>query len=96
MLECAEGHSILEVPRQLRIAGETVLTWRRRFIERVLDGLCDEPRPGVPRKITDADVERSIVRTLEERPRGATHWSTRSMAAATTTSGPAPRPCSPS
>jgi transposase/transcriptional regulator with XRE-family HTH domain len=45
--------------------------------------LCDDPRPGVPRKITDADVERVIVRTLEETPKNATHWSTRSMAAAT-------------
>jgi transposase len=48
-----------------------------------LDGLSDEPRPGVPRKITDADVERVIVKTLEEKPKNATHWSTRSMAAAT-------------
>ncbi|MFI6107515.1 hypothetical protein [Streptomyces sp. NPDC051310] len=45
--------------------------------------MCDEPRPGVPRKITDADVERVIVKTLEETPKDATHWSTRSMAAAT-------------
>ena len=48
-----------------------------------MDGLCDEPRPGVPRKITDADVERVIVKTLEETPKNATHWSTRSMAKAT-------------
>ncbi|MFI1062152.1 MULTISPECIES: hypothetical protein [Streptomyces] len=45
--------------------------------------LGDEPRPGIPRKITDADVERVIVKTLEEKPKNATHWSTRSMAAAT-------------
>ncbi|WP_411093597.1 helix-turn-helix domain-containing protein [Streptomyces sp. 049-1] len=82
-LECAEGHSIMEVSRRLRIASDTVRTWRRRFIERGLDGLCDDPRPGVPRKITDADVERVIIKTLEEKPKNATHWSTRSMAAAT-------------
>ncbi|MFB7053377.1 helix-turn-helix domain-containing protein [Streptomyces vinaceus] len=52
--------------------------WRRRFIERGLDGLCDDLRPGVPRKTTDADVERVIVKTLEETPKSATHWSTRS------------------
>ncbi|MEW2707893.1 IS630 family transposase [Streptomyces koyangensis] len=83
VLECAEGHSIMEVSRRLRVAPDTVRTWRRRFIERGLDGLCDDPRPGVPRKITDADVERIVVKTLEERPKNATHWSTRSMAAAT-------------
>jgi transposase len=83
VLERAEGHSITEVSRQLRITPDTVRTWRRRFIERGLDGLCDDPRPGVLRKITDADVERVIVKTLEETPKNATHWSTRSMAAAT-------------
>ncbi|MFJ2228070.1 IS630 family transposase [Streptomyces halstedii] len=82
-LECAEGHSITEVSRRLRIAPETVRTWRRRFIERGMDGLCDDPRPGVPRKITDADVEWVTVKTLEETPKNATHWSTRSMATAT-------------
>ncbi|MGG7574611.1 IS630 family transposase [Streptomyces sirii] len=83
VLECAKGHSIMEVSRQLRVAPDTVRTWRRRFLEHGLDGLSDEPRPGVPRKIADADVERVIVKTLEETPKNATHWSTRSMAAAT-------------
>ena len=46
-------------------------------------GLHDEPRPGKPRTISDEDVERVIVKTLEQQPANATHWSTRSMAAAT-------------
>ncbi|CAL9674917.1 hypothetical protein SUDANB105_07804 [Streptomyces sp. enrichment culture] len=83
VLECDEGHSITEVSRRLRITPDTVRTWRRRLLEGGLDGLCDDPRPGVPRKITDADVERVIVKTLEETPKNATHWSTRSMAAVT-------------
>ncbi|GLX41795.1 hypothetical protein Sros01_78670 [Streptomyces roseochromogenus] len=78
----------MEVSRRLRIAPDTVRTWRRRFLEHGLDGLGDEPRPGVPRKVTDADVERVIVKTLEETPKNATHWSTRSMAAATGMSQP--------
>src|SRR5690606_28228817 len=83
VLECAEGYSIMEVSRRLGASADTVRTWRRRFLEWGLDGLSDEPRPGAPRKITDADVERVIVKTLEEKPKNATHWSTRSMAAAT-------------
>ncbi len=56
-------------------------TWRNRFGEYRLDGLVDEPRPGRPRTVSDADVERLITETLEASPRDATHWSTRSMAA---------------
>ena len=42
------------------------------------------PGPGAPRKITDEQVELVITKTLEERGPGEdTHWSTRSMAAAT-------------
>jgi transposase len=57
-----------------------VTKWRERFLRRRLDGLCDEPRPGVPRTLTDAQVEEVVVRTLEEVPAGATHWSKRELA----------------
>jgi transposase-like protein len=68
-LECAEGHSIMEVSRRLGVTADTVRTWRRRFIERRLDGLSDEPRPGVPRKITEADVGSSSRRWGEAEER---------------------------
>jgi transposase/transcriptional regulator with XRE-family HTH domain len=60
----------------------TVGKWRGRFVSDRLDGLHDEPRPGGPRSIGDDDVERVIVKTLEETPPDATHWSTRSIAQA--------------
>ncbi len=62
------------------VSAPTVTKWRNRFAEHRLDGLADEPRPGQPRKITDAKVEEVIVKTLETKPKDATHWSTRSMA----------------
>ena len=62
------------------VSPPTVTKWRNRFAERRLEGLLDEPRPGRPRTITDADVEAVVIKTLESAPRDATHWSTRSMA----------------
>jgi transposase len=78
VLGCAAGLS--NKAARERVTVQTVGKWRRRFVERGLDGLLDEPRPGVPRKIDDARVESVIVHTLESQPLGATHWSTRSMA----------------
>ena len=82
MLACAEGLSNVEVADRLGVSRMTVGKWRSRFVSDRLDGLHDEPRPGGPRSIGDDDVERVIVKTLEETPRDTTHWSTRSMALA--------------
>jgi transposase len=68
------------VAERVDVNQATVVKWRKRFLERGLEGLVDEPRPGAPRKISDADVEAVIVRTLEDKPTDATHWSTRDLA----------------
>jgi len=81
ILGAAEGRSNKAIAATLLITEPTVGKWRRRFLAGRLDGLLDEPRPGAPRTIGDADVERVIALTLESAPRDATHWSTRSMAA---------------
>jgi transposase len=80
VLACADGKPNNTVAKDLGITGATVCKWRKRFVERRVNGLMDEPRPGIPRKITDGDVERVVTLTLESTPRNATHWSTRSMA----------------
>ncbi len=80
VLACARGNSNGQVAQALRVTPQTVGKWRSRFIARRLDGLLDEPRPGAPREIGDAAVERLIATTLTERPAGATHWSSRMLA----------------
>jgi len=82
VLACAAGAQNKQVAAQLGVDQATVGKWRCRFIERGVDGLYDEPKPGAPRKISDEQVAAVIVRTLESRPKEATHWSSRLMAKA--------------
>jgi transposase len=82
VLDCATGLSNTAVAAKRRVTIQTVGKWRQRFIEGRLEALGDAPRSGPPRTITDAQVEAVVTRTLETRPPQATHWSTRSMAAA--------------
>ena len=81
VLACASGESNTAVADELGVTKQMVGKWRARFIDQRLDGLLDEPRPGAPRRISDAQVEKAVRLTLETLPRDATHWSTRSMAA---------------
>jgi len=83
VLACAEGQPNRAVARRLRVSSHTVGKWRERFRRARLEGLGDEPRPGAPRVVSDAQVEEVITRTLESPPPQATHWSTRRMAKAT-------------
>ena len=80
VLACAEGRSNTVVASALRVCKPTVGKWRGRFVVKRLEGLLDEPRPGAPRRIGDAQVERVITLTLESTPANATHWSSRLMA----------------
>jgi transposase len=80
VLLAADRLNNTEIAQRLGVHRPMVRKWRGRFAEHRLDGLTDEPRPGQPRTITDAQVEEVIVKTLESTPKDATHWSTRSMA----------------
>jgi transposase len=82
VLLAADGLHNCAIAAKIGVTRQTVRTWRERFAKHRLDGLCDEPRCGAPRKIGDDQVEAIVVKTLEEKPTGATHWSTRDMAKA--------------
>ena len=73
VLLSAAGHSNTQVARRVQVALATVGKWRQRFVLLRLDGLLDERRPGTPRRLSDAAVERVLARTLETQPDYATH-----------------------
>jgi transposase len=83
VLAAADGRANKDIAAELGCNPTTVGKWRNRFAADRLDGLHDDPRPGKPRTITDEDVERVIVKTLEESPQDANQWSSYSMARAT-------------
>lgn len=83
ILVCAEGLNNVAAAKKLRCSPGMVGKWRARFLKFRVEGLHDEPRPGSPRKISDEQVEKVIIQTLETTPRGQTHWSTRELAKVT-------------
>jgi len=83
----AAGEPNSQIAERMQVTGATVGKWRRRFIERRLNGLYDELRPGKPRTIDDERVAELINTTLHTKPAdGSTHWSVRAIAAETSIS----------
>lgn len=82
LLDDREDMTYAEIGEELGMREQTVLKWRNRFLKHRAVGLRDAPRPGVKKKITREMVAGVVRKTLEEKPKDATHWSLRSMAAA--------------
>jgi transposase len=81
VLRAAEGMQDKEIAQEFSITPEKSARWRNRFLEGGLAALeKDAPRPGRTPTITPARVQRVIDKTIREKPRNATHWSTRTMA----------------
>jgi putative transposase len=76
-----DGLSNTTIARQLSLSNHCVGKWRRRFLAQGLVGLYDEPRLGGPRDITDEEVAALIDKTLKTKPKDATHWTVRGLAA---------------
>lgn len=82
LLDDREDLTYAEIGEELSMREQTVLKWRSRFLTHRLAGLRDAPRPGVKKKITQEMIAEVVRMTLHEKPKDATHWSLRSMAAA--------------
>ena len=83
VLLSAEGVGATEIAKRCRVSRPTVSLWRRRYRERGLQGLHAEWRPGRPRAMDDERIAGLINTALNARPKGATHWSVRTLAEAT-------------
>jgi transposase len=85
VLRADEGLENKLIAAQMGIMPEKVARWRKRFLDGDIAAIeKDDPlRPGRTRTITEPQVRKIIEMTLHQKPPNATHWSTRTMAAAT-------------
>lgn len=83
VLLAAEGRQDLQIADELAITPKKAARWRQRFLKHRLPGLeKDAPRPGRTPAISKKMVAKVVRMTTREKPANATHWSTRTMAAA--------------
>lgn len=81
ILLCASGMQTIDVAEKLEISRQKVARWRDRFVKLRIAGIQkDAPRGGRKPKLTKEMTERIIKVTTTEKPQGATHWSTRTLA----------------
>jgi len=79
VLLAAEGMQNKTIAQQLGVGRVQVARWRERYAESRLAGIeRDLPRGAPPAKV---DVARLVELTTQTKPKAATHWSTRTMAA---------------
>lgn len=82
ILLAAQGRENREIAQELGVSRETVGRWRGRYAELGLAGIeKDAPRPGRKPSIPETKVSEVVEKTIHSTPAGATHWSTRTMAA---------------
>jgi len=83
VLGAVAGRSNNALAQELGVTRATILLWRRRFQKGGVQGLLRDAPRGRPRAALSKSKVASIINaTLERTPKDATHWSSRSMAAA--------------
>jgi putative transposase len=84
VVACAAGETNTAIAKRFGVRSSTVGKWRQRYLDLGIEGLHDELRPGRPRTYGDDTVAEVINRALQTQPiDGSSHWSARSLAAAT-------------
>ncbi len=83
VLLAAAGQQDKEIAAVLSMTPKKVSRWRKRFLALGVTGLLkDAPRPGRKPSIGARLTQRVVTMTTRQQPPNATHWSTRTMAAA--------------
>jgi transposase len=83
VLLAASGQQDKEIAARMVTTPKKVSRWRKRFLTLGMTGLLkDAPRPGRKPTIGARLTQRVVTMTTRQRPSNATHWSTRTMAAA--------------
>ena len=81
VLLSAQGVGTGTIVEQLGTTTSTLTLWRDRYEQEGVRGLLkDAPRSGRRPTISKEQVTEVVRRTVDERPDGATHWSTRTLA----------------
>ena len=80
ILLSAEGLSAEAIGAKLDVRRITVYKWRGRYRSGGIAALVDAPRPGQPRRLSEAKAKEILHKTTREIPHEATHWSLRLMA----------------
>jgi transposase len=83
VLRAAGGEQDKAIADAMGLTPKKVSRWRKRFLTIGLAGLeKDAPRSGRKPTISSSRIQRVVEMTIRHKPANATHWSTRTMAAA--------------
>jgi transposase len=83
VLAASTGQQNQQIAAELKVSKKAVCLWRSRFAKQRIGGIeKDAPRPGRNPSIPAETVKLILEKTTREKPKAATHWSTRTMAKA--------------
>jgi len=88
IIMAAEGLPSSTIAAKLGLSQQSVCLWRRRYLERGIQGLHDELKAGRPRSVSDEMVAMLVRKTLQTKPKDGTHWTIRTISRETRLSRP--------